>query len=128
MLQSHKLQRLFLATLLASSLALLLAAGAIVQVGTSRSPTELEGVVARIPLGIPVTEAEFLIGRAPDEVSYMSGTFASPVTMLARENELAGKHGEVRPYVLRTWREGGISATVAAALDGSVSGRWTWES
>lgn len=66
------------------------------------------------------------MGRSPDEVSFVTGCLATPVTLLAQDNELAKNYGPPQTYVLRIWRDNGVSATIAAALDGTVAGRWSW--
>lgn len=92
----------------------------------SRTPSDLESRIVRVPLGIRIPNAESLMGRSPDEVSFVTGCLATPVTLLAQDNELAKNYGPPQTYVLRIWRDNGVSATIAAALDGTVAGRWSW--
>jgi hypothetical protein len=94
--------------------------------GPSQMVTPLEATVAHIPLGITAKEADTLIGTAPDRVTQSYGVLMYPTLMLGFPNALATKYGVPQVYSLRTWKRGGINATVAIDRTGKVAGRWTW--
>ncbi len=90
-----------------------------------RTVSELDSMVASIPLGISAAEADALIGAQPDNISKTKGVLANPTMMLDASNELAAKYGPIQSYSLRTWKRNDVHATVAIDESGKVAGRWT---
>lgn len=88
--------------------------------------TQLETVIASLPIGISPAEADALIGSAPDSVTEQEGILATPSTMYAASNERGAQYGVPQTYSLRMWEREGVKAVVAVAGDGKVAGRWTW--
>ncbi|MEM6474328.1 MAG: hypothetical protein AAF802_32640 [Planctomycetota bacterium] len=89
------------------------------------SITQLETSVASLPLGISAEEADAHIGSIPDSVTQAFGVLATPVTMLAAENELSAEYGQPEEFTLRRYSRDGVHAVVAIDADGNVAGRWT---
>ena len=94
--------------------------------GPAQMVTPLEAIVAHIPLGITAKEADALIGTAPDHVTQTNGVLMNPTLMLDFSHAQATKYGTPQAYSLRTWKRGGINATVAIDETGIVAGHWTW--
>lgn len=86
----------------------------------------LEATVASLPIGITAEQANKHMGSAPDSIERTRGVLATPVTMLAPENDLASEYGPAEEFTLRRWTRNGVNAIVAIDDDGKVAGRWSW--
>lgn len=88
--------------------------------------SQLESMVARIPLGISKDEIDTLMGTPPDTTSNSKGVIVNPTMMLAAENEKATKYGAPQKYTMCIWKRGDAGATVALDQTGKVVCRWAW--
>ena len=110
-------------TTIATWMALGLAYG---RIERPRPVSQLEAMIASLPLGLSPADADALIGSAPDTVTEQDGILATPLTMFAVSNEQGRKYGDPQTYSLRMWERDGVKAVVAIDGEGKVAGRWTW--
>lgn len=121
---NHSRKLVLIAASLVLIPALVLAAIVALRYRAIQRGRELKSRVAEIPLGVTAAEADAIVGGTPDNVSEEWGVLMSPVTMLSANNSRAGAYGPPQRYVLRTWKRGDVTATVAIDAEGTVAGRW----
>jgi len=87
-----------------------------------RQGRALELMIARVPVGVSVAEADRLLGGPPDDAWQDTGVLVNGVMLLDASNADAKKYGPIASYEFRRWKRGDVFGIVLIGDDSKVAG------
>lgn len=90
------------------------------RVEATTGPSQIEEVLAKMPVGVSIQEVDTLMGSKPDGVSQAQAIIGNPSLVYAPSNPQGQKFGKPQTYSFRTWVREGVNATVVFDEEGKV--------